>query len=146
MTKLMQYSTRAVSHVTSKNRRTKPTRAIVLANVSTMFTEVLKYSSNLLFRVVVSWWMIYRKVKKKKKKKKTGQQDYEMNTSIVHGNILFGWPQKAWDGTSHNRAQTCLSWARMGTRLYECIGKQIDDKKRSCQPGNSLHGPLKSPN
>ncbi len=59
----MQYSTRAVSHVTSKNRRTKPIRAIALANESTMFTEVLKYNSNLLFRVVVSWQKICEKKK-----------------------------------------------------------------------------------
>lgn len=57
MTKLIQYRTRAASHVTSKNRRTKPIRAMALAKESTMLTEVWKYSSNLLFKVVVSWQM-----------------------------------------------------------------------------------------
>ena len=59
----MQYSTRAASHVTSKNRRKKLIRKIVLANESTMLTEVLKYSSNLLLIVVVSWCMTYDKNK-----------------------------------------------------------------------------------
>ena len=60
----MQYRTRAASHVTSKNRRTKPMTAMALAKESTMLTEVLKYSSSLLFRVVVSWEMTYQNNKR----------------------------------------------------------------------------------
>lgn len=60
----MQYRTRAASHVTSKNRRTKLMTAMALAKESTMLTEVLKYSSNLLFRVVVSWEMTYQNNKR----------------------------------------------------------------------------------
>lgn len=38
--------------------------AMALAKESTMLTEVLKYSSNLLFRVVVSWEMTYQNNKR----------------------------------------------------------------------------------
>ena len=56
----MQYNTRAVSHVTSKNRSTKPMMAIALAHASTMLTEVLKCSSSLLLMVLVSCWMTWQ--------------------------------------------------------------------------------------
>ena len=60
MTKLMQYNTRAASHVTSKNRSTKPMMAIALAHASTMLTEVLKCSSSLLLMVLVSCCMTWQ--------------------------------------------------------------------------------------